>query len=266
MRYDASISRITKQTAKLKTTIKDTLGLELTVATDWYNPSTPPDPNAKEILIDHTNRKESADALAKLKDSKEKDAFIIDITENKIVILGKTDYSTLRGISYFIKNYVMTSPEGSGLDITHGKNIMQDYNAVKNISIDGKLDMDIELISTVLGVPEENPSNILGYPSEVTAVSFPSIIELQHQKNKEDNGTLIAAVAVGEKALSNPLNTAACILESRDGGQNWSVIARPKETIDPTIWGGSMAHIYELPAQLGDMPAGTLLYSANSVN
>ncbi|MBP3332845.1 MAG: exo-alpha-sialidase [Clostridia bacterium] len=266
VRYDASISRITKQTAKLKTTIKDTLGLELTVATDWYNPSTPPDPNAKEILIDHTNRKESADALAKLKDSKEKDAFIIDITENKIVILGKTDYSTLRGISYFIKNYVMTSPEGSGLDITHGKNIMQDYNAVKNISIDGKLDMDIELISTVLGVPEENPSNILGYPSEVTAVSFPSIIELQHQKNKEDNGTLIAAVAVGEKALSNPLNTAACILESRDGGQSWNIIARPKETIDPTIWGGSMAHIYELPAQLGDMPAGTLLYSANSVN
>ena len=27
-----------------------------------------------------------------------------------------------------------------------------------------------------------------------------------------------------------------------------------------------MAHIYELPAQVGDMPAGTLLYSGNSVN
>ena len=41
-----------------------------------------------QILIDKTNRKESSDALAKL-DGKEKDAYLIDITENKIVILGK---------------------------------------------------------------------------------------------------------------------------------------------------------------------------------
>ncbi len=266
IRRDASMDRITTRTAKLKTTIKDTLGVELAVKTDWYAPTNVPDPNAKEILVDLTNRQESADALAKLNESKEKDAYIIDITENKIVILGKTDHSTLRAISYFINNYVMPSPKGNGLDITLGKNVMQDYNAVKNISIEDKLDMDVEVISTVLGVPEENPSDILGYPAEVTATSFPSIIELQHQKNKEDNGTLIAAIAVGEKAVKDPLNTAACILESRDGGQNWEIIARPKETIDPSIWGGSMAHIYELPAQLGDMPAGTLIYSANSVN
>ncbi|MBE6607184.1 MAG: hypothetical protein E7633_01320 [Ruminococcaceae bacterium] len=266
VRYDVSSKNIIEKTARLKSAIKETLGLELTVQTDWYNPNTPPDPNAKEILIDLTNRTESKDALEKLNESKDDDAYIIEITENKIVILGKTDHSTLRGITYFIKNYVMSSPAGNSLDITHGKNVIQDYSAVKNIMLDNRLDMDIEVISTVIGVPEEDPSDILGYPSHVKSTTFPSVIELQHQPNEEDNGTLIAAISVGEEALKDPLNTSGCILESRDDGKTWNIIARPKETIDPSIWGCSMAQIYELPAQVGDMPAGTLLFSANAVN
>ena len=265
VRYDASESSITKKTARLKNAIKDTLGVELAVQSDWYNPNTPPDPNAKEILIDKTNRKESSDALAKL-EGQDGDAYIIDITENKIVIVGTTDGATLRGMFYFIKNYVMTSPKGNGLDVTHGKNIVQPYDSAKNLS-NSILDMDVEVVATVFGVPEKNPSDLLGYPSNISDVHFPSVIELQYQENEKNNGILIGAFCIIETALQNPMETLACIMESRDGGKNWKVLARPKETLDTgTGWAGSMAHIYELPAQVGNMPAGTLIYSSNSVN
>ena len=265
VRYDASDNSISKKTARLKTAIKNTLGLDLAVQTDWYNPNTPPDPNAQELLVEQTNRKESSDALAKL-EGQEGDAYVIDITENKIAIVGKTDNSTLRGIAYFIKNYVMTSPEGSGLDIGHGKNTVQAFDSKKSLS-NSVLDLDIDLVSTVFAVPEKNPSNLLGYPSNISDVHFPSIIELKYQQNEKNNGILIGAFCIIETAVTNPLDTLACIMESRDGGQNWEVIARPRETIDTgTGWAGSMAHIYELPAQVGNMPAGTLIYSSNSVN
>ena len=164
VRRDASDKRITSTTANLKTAIKEALGAELAVQTDWYNPNNAPDPNAKEILIDRTNRKESEDALTKLNESDDEDAFIIDITENKIAILGKTDISTARGITYFINNYVMTSTKENGLDLSAGKTCIQPYSVEMNISIENKLDIDVNLVSTILGVPEKNPSDILGYP------------------------------------------------------------------------------------------------------
>ncbi len=266
IRRDTSEKSVVSKTASLKNAIKETLGVDLAIKSDWYAPTNAPDPNAKEILVDQTNRQESADALAKLEE-KEGDAYIIDITENKIVILGKTAHSICRGITYFIKNYVLTSQEGNGLDLSCGKSVIEDYNAIKNISVDGKLDMDVEVISTMFGVPEKNPSDLLGYSSNISDVHFPSVVELQYQENEEDNGTLIGAFCIIESALKNPMETLACIMESRDGGKNWEVIARPKETLSPgTGWAGSMAHIYELPAQVGDMPAGTLIYSSNSVN
>ncbi|MBP3333691.1 MAG: exo-alpha-sialidase [Clostridia bacterium] len=267
VRRDASDKRVTSTTANLKAAIKEALGAELAVQTDWYNPNNAPDPNAKEILIDRTNRKESEDALTKLNESDDEDAFIIDITENKIAILGKTDISTARGITYFINNYVMTSTKESGLDLSAGKTCIQPYSVEMNISIENKLDIDVNLVSTILGVPEKNPSDILGYPSRISDVHFPSVIELQHQPKKENNGILIGAFCIIETAVTNPKNTLACIMKSTDKGLNWEVIARPSETIDTsTGWAGSMAHIYELPAKLGNLPAGTLIYSSNSVN
>ncbi|MBQ1226424.1 MAG: hypothetical protein IIX75_04975, partial [Clostridia bacterium] len=111
VRNSKSNVKLTKKTALLKSAIEEKLGLDLAVAEDWYNPNNPPDLSAKEILIDKTNRKESADALAKL-ENKEGDAYIVEITENKIVIVGKTELSTMRAISYFINNYVRPSAKG----------------------------------------------------------------------------------------------------------------------------------------------------------
>ncbi|MBE6607182.1 MAG: exo-alpha-sialidase [Ruminococcaceae bacterium] len=265
VRKDNSEARIVSDTASLKITILSVLGTELPVQTDWYNPNTPPDPNAKEILIDQTNRKESSDALAKLKD-KSGDAYIIDITENKIVILGKTAISTARAIKHFINEYVLPSAEPSMLDLSAGKTVATDYTAVKYITAGDSLAVDVEVISTIFAVPENRYMDILGYFCSVDKAQYPSMVELKYQKNEEDNGKLVAIFGLSAAPVKGGPNTNASVWTSSDGGKSWTLIARPEETIDTSIEGISMAHIYELPAQVGDMPAGTLLYSGNSVN
>ena len=245
VRNSKSHAKVTKKTASLKSAIEEKLGLDLAVAEDWYNPNNPPDLNAKEILIDKTNRKESQDALAKLEE-KEGDAYIVEITENKIVIVGKTELSTMRAISYFINNYVIPSAKGNNIDLSHGKSVTEDYSAEKNIWITDKLDMDVVMTADI-----------------IKKAIFPAVIELQHQPNAEDNGMLVAT-ASGESAGKSTLGY---IMGSRDGGKTWKLLARPEEKIKPSVgWAGSMSHIYELPAQLGNLAAGTLIYSSNAVN
>ena len=245
VRNSKSNVKVTKKTALLKSAIEEKLGLDLAVAEDWYNPNNPPDLSAKEILVDKTNRKESADALAKL-ENKEGDAYIVEITENKIVIVGKTELSTMRAISYFINNYVIPSAKGNNIDLSHGKSVTEDYSAEKNIWITDKLDMDVVMTADI-----------------IKKAIFPAVIELQHQPNAEDNGMLVAT-ASGESAGKSTLGY---IMGSRDGGKTWKLLARPEEKIKPSVgWAGSMSHIYELPAQLGNLPAGTLIYSSNAVN
>ncbi len=263
IRRDASAARVTDETADLKKAIESAIGTTLTVKTDWYAPTNAPDPNAKEILVDKTNRKESEDALAKL-EGKPDDSYIIDITENKIVLIGKTTVGTVRAILYFLNNYVMPSKETGKIDLSAGKTVTKDYDVVQNIYIKDKLDMDVEVVSTLL---ETTPPGIytdtLGTPASVGRVLYPSITELQYQKNEEDNGKLIAIFEFGS---SDNNTTSGSVWESTDKGETWKIIARPRETMDRSISGISMAHIYELPAQVGDMPAGTLLYSGNSVD
>jgi len=264
VRYDASASQVTEGTKNLKNTIKSELGIDLTVQTDWYNPSSAPDPNAKEILIDKTNRKESSDALEKLEEEPTKDAYIIEITENKIVILGKSTIGTVRALKSFISSYVLPSEDSGKIDISAGKSLIKDYDIVQNISITDKLDMDVEVVSTILQSTRPDAySDVLGTPATIYYPVYPSIVELQYQKNEADNGKLLAIL---EFSSSNNTSTTGSVWESTDKGENWKIIARPREMIDRSIKGVSMAHIYELPEQVGDMPAGTILYSGTSVN
>ncbi len=138
--------------------------------------------------------------------------------------------------------------------------------AVDNIYVDGKLDMDIKTVSTVLS-SSQSYSNVLGYNALLNGVYFPSIIELQYQSNQKNNGKLIAATSIGETGRPDSVDPSlGAVLESTDGGATWEIIFRPVETIKPWFWAGQMAQIYELPARLGNMPAGTIIYSVNTVN
>ena len=249
VRFENSKPTVKRKTTSLKNTIKDYLGLDLSVEEDWYNPNTPPDPNAKEILIGETNRTESQNALAKIMTNDAEKKFVVEITENKIVIVG-TDYgATLRAISYFINNYVMASSKGNNLNVAHGKSITRDYTVEKTISISNKLDIDVDIVSDVISDSSEK-------------AHFPAVIELQYQSDEKNNGVLIASLTDENKAAKSM----GCILKSTDEGKTWEVIFRPTDKYTPKVWAGSMAHIYELPEQIGNLPAGTLVYSANTVD
>ena len=262
VRLDSSESKVTAATKKLREAIKSSLDTEIEVKTDWYSPSETPDMDAKEILIDQTNRKESSDALAKLNES-DGDSYIIEITDNKIVILGKSATSTVRAVQYFIKNYVLTSEKAGKINMAAGKFITNPYTAINNIAVGTKLDVDIEVLSTAFSVPDKGAMKILGITCQPQRAHYPSVLELKYQANAENNGKLVAIFCLG--TTGGP-NTQSCVMESTDNGQNWKIIARPLETIDPSIKGISMANLFELPVQIGDMPAGTLLYSGNSVD
>jgi len=115
--------------------------------------------------------------------------------------------------------------------------------------------------TTLIGTGD-NPSAV----GSVSSVHYPSIIELKYQKNPKDNGKLIAHVCLG----AGKLKTNACFMQSTDGGKTWTFLSLPVEQnstgITDSLRPGQMAHLYELPAQVGNYPAGTLVYSSGSIN
>ncbi len=168
-------------------------------------------------------------------------------------------------MQFFINNYVLTSQSENSISLEEGKSVTKTYSVEKNLYSKGKYDIDIIRTSTVMEVLAKGVINFGSYSSTVSRVHYPSIVQLQH--NGENNGKLIAIFCLSDTGFSaNAPNTNACVMESSDDGKTWQVIARPVESFDKSIKGLSMAHIYELPAPLGDLPEGTLIYSGNSVN
>ena len=254
VREDPSKNTVTQQTQNLKKVIESTLGTDLSVISDWVKPGTVIDENAKEILIGETNRQASADALAKLKADRENEAYIIEITENKIIIVGTTDNATARAIKEFIKMYVEKSSSGSFINISAGELIMENYDSSKIIRASNGVEFEILVSSTV----KEAPKNTWG-----TGIGYPTIIELQH--SGENNGKIIASYSIADSGLRGK-QTSFRIMESTDGGETWTQIADVFESIDKSIEACWNPHLFELPEQVGDMPAGTLLLSGCSID
>ncbi|MBQ9692784.1 MAG: exo-alpha-sialidase [Clostridia bacterium] len=253
---DADVA-VTERAQKLSSAIEDVMGISLPLTTDVSA--------EKAIIIGNTSRAETADAKAKLESEAFEDAFAIDITDNAIAIIGKTDLSTTRAVEYFISSYVEQSETATYLNFAAGKSVTKPFSIVSTHKLENGTEIDVELVTNVFEIPKGRYTEAYGYQTTVFTAHFPTVIELQH--NGENNGKLLAIFCLNEYAYTpNIPNTAGCVMESSDGGETWKIIARPEETIDTSIKGISMAHLYELPAQVGDMPAGTLLYSGNSVN
>lgn len=223
-----------------------------------------PDDGGKEILIGRTNREFSENVATKLDEGKHGDAFAVEIAGDKIAVMGKSSATDMRAIEHFISKYVEPAEHYLCIDISAGKSVITPFDAVKTVVLDNGVEIDVETVSTVFQVPASGTVEIMGSTTAVRTAHYPSVIELQH--NGENNGKLIGIFCLGDTPQDGSRATASCVVESSDRGATWKVIARPHETLDPSITGISMAHIYELPEQVGDMPAGTLLYSGNSVN
>ena len=260
VRPDNTTDHIIDYTASLKKAIKDNIGAELTVSLDDTAES------EKEILIGATNRAASALALEKLAEATSEDSYIIDITENKICIVGTTDNATLRAIKIFKEEYVDISAGKGALDLSAGTTKAKNYKTDRIEVLDNGL--EIEICHDAVTIVEECSEWYLGgIKMEVTNLGYPKGVTLQHQKNPEDNGKIISHLFVSDKLGPK---TKSCVVESSDGGKTWKIISRPTEQnamnkahgLEP----GNMSQIYELPEAVGDYPAGTLVYANGSLS
>ena len=244
---------------KLAAAINKKCGTDIAVTTDAT-----PDSGEKEILIGNTNRESSIGLMERLQESGDQKAYAVEIAGVKIAIAGMDPSSTMRAVEYFIREYVEPAEYENCIDISRGKSVITSLDAVKTIVLSNGVEIDIELTSTVFQVPESGTVDVMGVNSTVHTAHYPSVIELQH--NGENNGKLIGIFCLNDTPVAGTAKTNSCVVESSDGGKTWKIISRPIESIDTGIKGISMAHIYELPTQVGDMREGTLLYTGNSVN
>ncbi len=95
---------------------------------------------------------------------------------------------------------------------------------------------------------DENSTNVQEYPT---------IIQLRHQKNDEDNGKLL--VTFEKWGDTYP------VYESNDDGITWQYNSTVKDTLNEGFWNEWMPFLYELPADIGDFEKGTVILAATSV-
>ena len=250
---EGASANLIEKAEKIASAIEVKLGREISVISDKEASA-----SDKLIIVGQSNLIGS-DTMLKLSKHDSADAFIMDFTKKYAVICGKTESSTLRAGEYFIESYIDTLGAGeSKIDLSLGRTQIKTYMNV------GGVDIVVETVSSVFDVkPGVNTDGL--YPSRVNTAHYPSIIELNY--NGESNGKLIAIFCLSDTpTVAGDPDTNGCVMESADGGLTWKMIARPEEAFDTSIVGISMAHLYELPVAVGDMPAGTLLYSGNSVD
>ena len=247
--------------AKLKQEIASSLGLSLEVALDSDRAA-----GDKEILIGSTDRAESKATIAYLDKKFDKNSFAVRIADGKIVLAGTDEISIARAVQEFISNYVRVSSVAASIDVSAGFEIVAPYDEESVIKTSGGVDLHMDVISTV--AKNDTKYNAADGTSFVPEdASYPSITELRYQQNPENNGKLIAIMSLKAMEIYSNGSTQACVMMSENGGKTWKALARPTEQLFPSLGNvGTMAHLYELPAQVGEMPAGTLLYSYNAVN
>ncbi len=249
-----------RQTVELKNSIKEYVGADLTVATDESAEG------EKEIVVGLTERASTEAALTKLKKQTSSEAYIIDISENKIVITGTTEQSTVRAIKIFVEKYVKVSEKDVGLNVASGKTFAKNYHAGNVEILANGVEIEILQEATTI-LASVGSTTVSGTLMNIGSTHYPSIVQLQHQPDEKNNGKLITHICLSDSRLKT---TSACFMESDDGGKTWNLLSRPTEQnpagVTAGLKPGQMSHIYELPAQVGDYPAGTLVFASGSIN
>ncbi len=112
----------TRATLSLRKAIEETYGAKMTLATDWIGRNADPDTmkDVYEILIGHTNRNETAAAIADLGSNE----YIIKVVDKKIIICGHDDNLTRRAVNEFIKTYI--NAENATLEIPADLNVVSE--------------------------------------------------------------------------------------------------------------------------------------------
>ncbi|MBE6619227.1 MAG: exo-alpha-sialidase [Ruminococcaceae bacterium] len=237
----------------LRKKINSSAKVDLKIEDDWYPEGT--DVSAiKEILIGDTNRAETKALKTKLDGVKKDMAYAVEVSGNKIVILGKNDSATMQAMKYFINEFVCKSTG------------------------DGKIPMAADFSKAQLGDKDMiiYPETLVGFTmSEEYTVfepeqgrgssqknQYPTAIYLQYQANPENNGKMLATLNSSESFYR--------ILRSDDEGKTWNAVTKLYE-INPAnssgnepLQAGRMPFLYELPAKVGDFEKGTIFLAGTS--
>ncbi len=217
-----------------KKIVADNTGADLQVVIDTDQKA---DPNAKEILIGSTNRKESADLVKFL----EKDTYYtIRVSGNKIVILGKTEDTTMKALKDFLDEAVYTSKGGKTI------NMKSDFekNAVANSK--SMLFDSFTEISIGKKVSVTNRDDLA-----TGLIQYSKIVPLS-------DGTLLATY--------ENYSYKYVIHRSTDGGATWHQFSTVTDTLNKGYVAEWMPHLYELPVDMGKYKAGTVLLAGTSKN
>ncbi len=181
---------LTAASAALKNKIKNNAGVELALEDDWYAEGTDVSAN-KEILIGNTNRVETVALQTKLGEIKNELAYAVEVSGNKIVILGKSELATIHAIKYFVSEFVYTSA-GDGT-ITIDANFSKAQVGNKKMTIYPETLVGFTVGKEyVIYEPEQGKTATL-------TNQYPTAIYLQYQQNPENNGVILATFNSSEE-------------------------------------------------------------------
>lgn len=243
--YSAS-DDLVKATIAIKNRIEKSAKVELKIGDDRGDDSEYLS-SVKEILVGETDRSETESAKAKLDGVTNKKAFIIEVTDSKIVILGKSDDITVRALKYFATNFLSSSKEEGTLAIKKGFSKMAKANTDTIILCENLIEFSVSKEIEVMK-PEGN--------FDTNSWQYPKMLLLCNQPDEKNNGTLLATLNSGEHFYR--------ILKSVDNGDTWEEIARVFDGVNAKLNGGRMPYLYELPVDMGEYKKGTVILAGTS--
>ena len=246
IRPDGAKSAFLKSASQFKKDLNEYVSENIGIADDYIKRGDSEDPSQKAILLGETNREATAAALATLASKNLDNAYIIKVSENKIVICGTDDYTTVKAMKYFMNNFVKSAPSNGHIEIEDNFEYICENAGEGSILANGSL-VSIEQISKIHGPSSTDPS---------PTYTYPRILEVQYdEKNK---GTLIATAEGLDKEYYR-------IFKSVDGGKSWELITTVREQIGKSFLVANwQPYLYELPCKVGEMEAGTLLLAGCS--
>ncbi len=105
VRADQMEQTLVNCASELRTNISNGYNVQLSIKSDWVKglgKDESIENNEREILVGHTNRKESRDVLATLKENQ----YVVKWVGYKLVIIGYDDYASATAVKTFMEKYV----------------------------------------------------------------------------------------------------------------------------------------------------------------
>ena len=205
-------------------------GVDLKIEIDSQTESSP---NAKEILIGKTDRDESISALNEITD---RSNYLICANEDKVVITAKKDKALVKAMKDFLEDYVLPA---------NGK--------ILNVRSDLRREQSVSDTSTVfenfLEFSTSEPVSVSGNEWSSSVIKYSKILRLS-------DGRLLATYEnYSYKYIINV---------SDNDGKTWNLLSTVTDTLNTEYIAEWMPHLYELPADMGEFKAGTVLLAGTS--